>query len=139
MNTDPITSIIAWFDSAIPEPTDKNRRVQVGVFLEEVAETLSACKLGMYARTVDSFANSLKFATIDLPDVERIKLLDGLCDVIVTVVGIAHNYNLDIMGALDEVDRSNWSKFIDGKPLFNEQGKIVKSAGYTPPDLTPFV
>lgn len=39
----------------------------------------------------------------------------------------------------EEVDRSNWSKFVDGKPVFNEQGKIAKPESYSPPNLVEFV
>ena len=35
--------------------------------------------------------------------------------------------------------RSNNSKFENGKPIFNEQGKIMKGKDYSEPDLAPFV
>ena len=66
------------------------------------------------------------------------ELLDALCDQIVTAVGVAHMFGMNIEGAMDEVNRSNFSKFVDGKPVFNEHGKIIKGPNYTPPDLTGF-
>ena len=69
----------------------------------------------------------------------RRELLDALCDQIVTAVGVAYMLGMDIQGALNEVNRSNWSKFVDGKAVFNEQGKIAKSENYTPPQLVEFV
>ena len=69
----------------------------------------------------------------------RTELLDALCDQIVTAVGVAHMFGLDIEGALAEVNRSNWSKFVDGKPTFDANGKIAKPATYSKPDLTPFL
>ena len=48
-------------------------------------------------------------------------------------------FGLDIEGALAEVIRSNYSKFVDGKPVFDANGKIAKPATYSPPDLTAFV
>ena len=51
----------------------------------------------------------------------------------------SHMFGLDIEGALAEVIRSNYSKFVDGKPVFDANGKIAKPATYSPPDLTAFV
>ena len=45
---------------------------------------------------------------------------------------------MDIVGALDEVNRSNFSKFVNGKPVFDENGKIKKGANYKEPDLKRF-
>ena len=70
---------------------------------------------------------------------DRQLLLDSLCDQIVTAVGVAHMFGLDITGALEEVNRSNWSKFVDGEPVFNKHGKIAKGPNYSPPDLSKFV
>lgn len=70
---------------------------------------------------------------------QRLELLDGLCDVIVTAVGVAHMFDMDIIGAMSEVNRSNFSKFVDGKPVFNEQGKIAKPVTFSQPNLEQFV
>lgn len=45
----------------------------------------------------------------------------------------------DMVGALDEVNKSNWSKFKDGVPAFDENGKIAKADGYFKPDLAKFL
>lgn len=68
----------------------------------------------------------------------KIELLDSLCDQIVTAIGVAHMMGFDIESALNEVNRSNWSKFIDGKAVFDENGKIAKPDTYSKPDLTSF-
>lgn len=134
-----VKSIANWFAQAVPEPTDRNRMVQLGVCLEEVSEVLAACGLGVGSRTVEHLANGLKAGLMEIKEVDRIALLDGLCDVVVTAIGVAHMYGFDFVGALAEVDRANWSKFVDGKPLFTSQGKIAKSVHYTPPALDDFV
>lgn len=87
-----IKQIEDWFKAAVPNPTDDNRRVQLGCHLEEVSE-MTDC-LQLTTESVSSF---------------------------------------------EEVNRSNWSKFVDGKPVFDENGKIKKGDGYTPPDLSKFV
>ena len=74
-----------------------------------------------------------------MSSVDRVALLDAICDRIVTGIGMAHMLGMDIIGALDEVNRSNFSKFEDGKPVFNEHGKIKKGRDYKAPELEKFV
>lgn len=45
----------------------------------------------------------------------------------------------DMVGALKEVNASNYSKFENGKPVFNEQGKIAKGKDYFKPNLTTYL
>ena len=136
----PIATIKDWFQLAVPEPTDKNRAVQIGVHLEEVAEMAATFNDADLAATIDVISEQYKTdTTIRLDTVDRTELLDALCDQIVTAVGVAHMFNMDIEGALTEVNRSNWSKFVDGKPVFDANGKIAKPTTYNKPDLTPFL
>jgi predicted HAD superfamily Cof-like phosphohydrolase len=145
-----IESIKTWFELAVPEPTDKNRAVQIGCHAEEFAEMLEAITPGStLAAEVCHAANQLKAGPKTPEEVEymrgvfarldREEVLDSLADQIVTAVGVAHMFDLDISGALAEVNRSNFSKFVDGKPVFDANGKIAKPATYSKPDLTPFV
>lgn len=137
-----IPHIKQWFVEAVPTPTDKNRAVQLGCHLEEVAEMLCALFPGdsQLAKLMDEKAIYFKTEYPGIfHEADRQELLDALCDQIVTAVGLAHMFGLDIEGALAEVDRSNWSKFVDGKPVFDENGKIAKPTSYSPPDLTPFL
>lgn len=137
-----IEQIKNWFQLAVPEPTDKNRAVQIGVHFEEVCEMAAVCS---EIELATALCNKAKFykqvENYVLPPVDRKELLDALCDQIVTAVGVAHMFGMDIEGALAEVNRSNYSKFLaDGTPLFDANGKITKNPlTYTKPDLTPFV
>ena len=138
--TDHIHHIRDWFQIAVPEPTDKNRAVQIGVHLEEVAEMAATFNDADLAATIDVISEQYKTdTTIRLDTVDRTELLDALCDQIVTAVGVAHMFGLDIEGALAEVTRSNYSKFVDGKPTFDANGKIAKPATYSKPNLEQFV
>lgn len=74
-----------------------------------------------------------------LSDPGKADLLDALCDQIVTAIGVGYMAGFDMAGALQEVIRSNASKFENGKPLFDENGKIRKGKDYTPPELAQFV
>ena len=136
--TDHISDIKGWFELAVPTPNDKNRAVQIGCHFEEVAEMLTA--IDSHSIDLGTTANNYKknFA-VRMHEVDRIELLDALCDQIVTAVGVAHMFGMDIEGALAEVTRSNYSKFVDGKPVFDANGKIAKPPSYSKPNLEQFV
>lgn len=70
---------------------------------------------------------------------DSVELLDSLADQIVTATGVGTFLGMNVPGALAEVNRSNYSKFEDGEPVFNENKKVMKGKGYTPPDLTPYI
>ncbi len=134
-----IESINKWFEVAVPNPTDKNRAVQIGCHFEEVAEMIDAIG-DMRHVNINVLADTYKcIAYTQLDEVHRNALLDSLADQIVTAIGVAHMFNLDIAGALQEVNRSNYSKFVDGLPVFDANGKISKPVTYSPPDLSKFV
>lgn len=141
-----IHSIKEWFKAAKPKPTVKDAVVQIGCHYEEVAEMADALWDGAVQESAENFANKYKAADDffvsfleDLSADQRIQLLDAICDQIVTAVGVAYMLGMDIEGALAEVNRSNWSKFNGGVPVFNEQGKIIKGAQYTPPELSKYI
>ena len=142
--TDHIHHIRDWFKLAVPTPTDKNRAVQIGVHFEEVAEMAEAIGAETLAQTAHTTAEIYKVdftegIRVSAMHFNRQDLLDALCDQIVTAVGVAHMFGLDIEGALAEVNRSNWSKFVDGKPTFDANGKIAKPPSYSKPNLEQFV
>jgi predicted HAD superfamily Cof-like phosphohydrolase len=137
-----------WFELAIQKPTKDNQRVQVGVHVEEVVEMLESLVdddstnglLINAKRAMHLLAERLKKdSTLTVSTRDRQELLDSLCDQIVTATGIAHMYGFDIIGALDEVNRSNFSKFVNDVPVFNENGKISKGKDYSKPVLDSFI
>ena len=143
-----IKSIKKWFELAKPEPTIEDACVQIGCHYEEVAEMAEA--IGDESNAINSLANDYKskgdfvfqfVSHLKVKGSEDLKteLLDSLCDQIVTAIGVAHMFGFDIEGALNEVNNSNYSKFEDGKPVFNEQGKVAKGKDYFAPDLSEFV
>ena len=141
-DTEVITKIKEWFEVAVPQPTEKNQAIQIGCNLEEVAEMLNVFNpmLGEY---IDLYARSYKeWKTLDnitFTEDKLIELLDALCDQIVTAIGVAHMFGFDIKNALAEVNKSNWSKFENGKPVFYKNGKIKKGKYYKEPELEMFI
>ena len=71
---------------------------------------------------------------------DRVAFMDAIADQIVTSTGSGYTAAMDIEGGINEVARSNLSKFDrDGNPIFNSHGKIMKGPDYSPPNLHPFV
>ncbi len=144
-----IKSIKQWFELAKPNPTIEDACVQIGCHYEEVAEMAAALSdsvvfkinktADLYKSKEPSFLISAEEAKLGIGEVNRSEVLDALCDQIVTSIGVAHMLGFDIVGALNEVNDSNYSKFENGKPVFNEQGKISKGKDYFAPDLAKFV
>ena len=147
-----MTNVLAvtyeWFMRAVPKPTEKNLAVQCGVHFEEVAEMLDEIQtndpmLLAYVhdthRALTSLANYLKKEDTNLTFKNRTATLDALCDQLVTATGVGRMLDMDPVGGLAEVNRSNWSKFINGLPQFDANGKIMKAGDYSPPNLEPFV
>lgn len=135
-----LESILGWFKTAKPNPSLRDICAQLGAHFEEISEMFEACNHEPNeSRELSSFYYEHPPAADNLAWVDRKALLDSLCDQIVTAIGVGYMFNLDILGALAEVDASNWSKFENGAPLFNENGKIIKGRNYQAPQLDKFV
>ena len=69
-----------------------------------------------------------------------VKVLDGICDLLYTTIGLALALGCDIEGAFAEVQRSNMTKLgADGKPIYREDGKVLKGPNFEPPRLEPYL
>lgn len=132
-----------WFDIAKPITTNKDLVVQLSCIFEEEVEFLQALNIpeaDNAIRELTKFYEMLrKSSSIDLTKANRIALADACADIKVTLIGLAYMLNMDIEGALVEVNKSNYSKFENGKPVLNEFGKIMKGKNYFKPNLTKFV
>lgn len=76
-----------------------------------------------------------------LMDENEVEQLDACCDMIYVIAGYAHSKGWDIIGAMDEVCRSNNSKvdIESGKLLKREDGKVLKPESYFRPELSEFI
>ena len=65
---------------------------------------------------------------------------DSLTDILYVTYGAGHAFGIDLDKCFDEVQRSNMSKLgEDGKPIYNEHGKVMKGSKYFQPDLNKFI
>lgn len=131
-----------WHERARPEPTAENFNVQLGCHFEEIWEMMDSIEcddieVWMEAKlSIYTLSKLLKIGELKATIFDRKEMLDSLADQIVTSVGVGHCANMNIVEAVHRVNSSNWSKYnVDGKPIFNENGKIAKGPNYAPPDL----
>ena len=79
----------------------------------------------------------LKLA-IDNDDIKEVA--DALTDILYVTYGAGHAFGINLDKCFDEVQNSNMSKLDEnGKPIFNESGKVMKGPKYFKPDLSKFV
>ena len=65
---------------------------------------------------------------------------DGLADMVYVIFGSALAHGIDLPAVLAEVHRSNMSKVgADGKPIYRDDGKVLKGPNYSPPNLRPLL
>ena len=97
--------------------TEKINKLRVSLINEELEEFKEAIK-----------NNDLKEAA------------DALTDVLYVTYGAGHAFGINLDKCFDEVQKSNMSKLgNDGKPIYNEQGKVMKGPKYFKPDLSKFL
>jgi len=68
------------------------------------------------------------------------EVADALTDILYVTYGAGHAFGIDLDKCFDEVQNSNMSKLgSDGKPIYNDMGKVMKGPNYFKPDLGKFV
>jgi predicted HAD superfamily Cof-like phosphohydrolase len=71
---------------------------------------------------------------------DLIAIADALADIVYVAYGTALTYGIDLDAVLGEVHRANMSKLgVDGRPVLREDGKVLKSERYSPPDVAAVV
>tara|TARA_Y100000590_G_scaffold381969_1_gene451564 strand:- start:119 stop:490 length:372 start_codon:yes stop_codon:yes gene_type:complete len=75
-----------------------------------------------------------------LKDKDLKEVADSLTDILYVTYGAGHAFGIDLDKCFNEVQRSNMSKLgEDGKPIYNEHGKVMKGPKYFQPDLGKFI
>ena len=71
---------------------------------------------------------------------DLLEVADALTDILDVTYGAGHTFGIDLDKCFEEVQNSNMSKLgEDGKPIYNESGKVMKGPKYFKPDLTKFI
>ncbi len=75
---------------------------------------------------------------IDSKDIKEVA--DALTDILYVTYGAGHAFGINLDKCFEEVQNSNMSKLdFNGKPIYNEKGKVMKGPNYFKPDLSKFV
>ena len=86
---------------------------------------------------IEEELNELKEA---IKNKDIVEVADALTDILYVTYGAGHSFGVDLDECFDEVQRSNMSKLgEDGKPIYNESGKVMKGPNYFAPNLKKFV
>ena len=68
------------------------------------------------------------------------EIADALTDILYVTYGAGYAYGINLDKCFKEVQRANMSKLgKDGKPIYNEKGKVMKGPNYSPPNLKQFI
>jgi predicted HAD superfamily Cof-like phosphohydrolase len=75
-----------------------------------------------------------------LDNKDLLEVADALTDILYVTYGAGHAFGINLDACFEEVQNSNMSKLgDDAKPIFNDQGKVMKGPNYFKPDLSKFI
>ncbi len=75
-----------------------------------------------------------------IKDNDILEVADALTDILYVAYGAGHAFGINLDECFNEVQESNMSKLgSDGKPIYNESGKVMKGPNYFKPDLSKFL
>ena len=77
---------------------------------------------------------------IAMEEKDLLEVADALTDILYVTYGAGHAFGIDLDKCFNEVQESNMSKLgKDGKPIYNEMGKVMKGPKYFKPNLSKFI
>ena len=97
--------------------TDKINKLRLDLIKEELSELIEA-----------------------MNNKDLLEVADALTDILYVTYGAGHAFGINLDKCFEEVQNSNMSKLDDnGKPIYNEHGKVMKGPNYFKPDLKKFI
>ena len=120
-NFERVKKFMETFDQEIKEkasfPSEKITSLRYDLINEELSELKEA---------------------VDKKDIKEVA--DALTDILYVTYGAGHAFGINLDKCFEEVQKSNMSKLgSDGKPIYNDKGKVMKGPNYFKPDLGKFV
>ena len=89
---------------------------------------------------IDLIKEELEELTYAIQDENLLEVADALTDILYVTYGAGHAFGIDLDKCFEEVQNSNMSKLgDDGKPIYNEAGKVMKGPNYFKPDLSKYL
>jgi predicted HAD superfamily Cof-like phosphohydrolase len=89
---------------------------------------------------IDLIKEELEELTEAMQKKDLLEVADALTDILYVTYGAGHAFGINLDECFNEVQNSNMSKLSeDGKPIYNEAGKVMKGPNYFRPDLSKYV
>ena len=106
---------------------------EVKIKAEFPEEKIVKLRYNLIKEELDELQNAIKTKNLK-------EIADALTDILYVTYGAGHAYGIDLDKCFKEVQKSNMSKLgEDGKPIYNEKGKVMKGSKYFEPNLRQFI
>ena len=117
---------------------------KVGKFMETFGQEVKS-KSSLSSEKINSLRVSLIEEELEelkqaIREKNLLEVADALTDLLYVTYGAGHAFGINLDKCFNEVQESNMSKLgSDGKPIYNESGKVMKGPNYFKPDLSKFL
>ena len=117
---------------------------KVGVFMKTFGQEVKT-KAELSSKKINELRISLINEELEelkkaIKDNDILEVADALTDILYVAYGAGHAFGINLDKCFEEVQQSNMSKLgTDGKPIYNEFGKVMKGPNYFKPDLSKFL
>jgi len=109
-------------------------------FGQEIKEKAEFPNDKITALRYDLIKEELDELKVALENKDLKEVADALTDILYVTYGAGHSFGINLDKCFSEVQNSNMSKLdTDGKPIYNDKGKVMKGPNYFKPDLSKFV
>ncbi len=117
---------------------------KVGIFMktfgQEVKDKSSFSTEKINQLRLDLISEELNELKDAMKNKDLIEVADALTDILYVTYGAGHAFGINLDKCFEEVQNSNMSKLdSNGKPIYNETGKVMKGPNYFKPDLSKFI
>ena len=133
-----------WFAVVLANDAPGTDRfpVQLGCHLEEVVEMLVELELedelsqevANAVASLTKVADALKSAKVEVGTKNEVAFNDSVLDQRVTGTGLLKMMGVDVAESVARVDVANFTKFVDGKPVYKDGGKVGKGPNFWNPE-----
>ena len=117
---------------------------KVGIFMktfgQEVKNKPSFSSDKINKLRINLIKEELEELTEAMDNKDLLEVADALTDILYVAYGAGHAFGINLDKCFDEVQNSNMSKLDEnGRPIYNDAGKVMKGPNYFKPDLSKFV
>ena len=117
---------------------------KVGIFMktfgQEVKNKPSFSTNKINKLRIDLIKEEIQELTDAMNNKDLLEVADALTDILYVTYGAGHAFGINLDKCFEEVQNSNMSKLDEnGKPIYNENGKVMKGPNYFKPDLSKFI